>query len=186
MAKFDVYASLLVEWQMRMNLVAPSTLAMMWGRHFADSAQLGQLSRTPATWLDLGSGAGFPSLVLALLTPGHFHLVESTTKKCRFLNEVASALNLTDRVTVHNCRIESLPRSVPDIITARACASLTQLFEWGLLHSKSARWLLLKGRTAADEVEVARATFTFDHHLIASRTDPDARIVDAQRVQRRG
>jgi 16S rRNA (guanine527-N7)-methyltransferase len=187
MAKFDIYASLLVEWQTRMNLVAPSTLATVWDRHFADSAQLAALAGSARMWLDLGSGAGFPALVLALLMPtGYFHLVEATSKKCRFLAEVASALDLTDRVTVHNCRIEVLPPFSPDVITARACAGLSQLFEWGLPHGQAARWLLLKGKTAAAEVATASTMFAFDHILIASRTDPDARIVDAQRVRRRG
>ena len=185
MAKFDAYAAMLVDWQARMNLVAPSTLATVWNRHFADSAQLVALAKGATTWLDLGSGAGFPALVVALLAPGHFHLVEATTKKCHFLGAVATALDLSDRVTIHNCRIEALPRLSPDIITARACASLTQLFEWGLPHASAARWLLLKGRTATDEVTAARAIFAFDHCLIASRTDPNARIVEAQRVRRR-
>lgn len=186
LAKLETYAALLIAWQERMNLVAPSTLATVWDRHFADSAQLAAFAGEPTTWLDLGSGAGFPALVLALLAPGHFHLVEATAKKCRFLAEVAAALDLADRVTIHNCRIERLPALSVDIITARACASLVQLFDWGLPHASKARWLLLKGRTASDEVAAARAMFAFDCTLIPSRTDPDARIVDAQRVRRRG
>ncbi len=186
MAKFDVYAKLLIDWQTRMNLVAPSTLATIWHRHFADSAQLVALAGNPVSWLDIGSGAGFPALVVALLTPARFHLVEATAKKCRFLIEVAQALGLDARVTIHNSRIEALPVSAPDIISARACASLDQLFDWGLPHARSARWLLLKGRTATSEVAAARAKFAFDCTLVPSKTDPDARIVDAQRVRRRG
>jgi len=185
MAKFDIYAAMLVDWQSRMNLVAPSTLETVWDRHFADSAQLAALSDpAPATWMDIGSGAGFPALVLALLAPGHFHLVEATAKKCRFLGEVAAALGIASRVTVHNQRIEAMAPLAPNVITARACASLGQLFTWGLPHAGNAKWLLLKGRTAADEVAAARATFDVDCTLVASRTDPDARIVNVRRVVR--
>ncbi|MGI4876762.1 MAG: 16S rRNA (guanine(527)-N(7))-methyltransferase RsmG [Janthinobacterium lividum] len=186
MEKLDIYLSLLVDWQTRMNLVALSTLDVVWERHFADSAQLSRLATTPVErWLDLGSGAGFPALVLALFCSGTFHLVEATAKKCRFLSEVVERLDLGARVEIHNCRIESLPPIAADIITARACASLGQLFAWGLPHGRDARWLLLKGRTAPDEVAAARAMFTFDCSLIPSRTDKEARIIDAQRVRRR-
>jgi 16S rRNA (guanine527-N7)-methyltransferase len=186
MEKLDIYLSLLVDWQTRMNLVSSSTLDVAWERHFSDSAQLSKLVTTPvAQWLDLGSGAGFPALVLALFCPGTFHLVEATAKKCRFLSEVVERLDLATRVVIHNCRIESLRPLAADIITARACASLEQLFAWAQPHGRDARWLLLKGRSAPDEVEAARAMFTFDCTLIASRTDPQARIVDARRVRRR-
>ena len=186
MAKFDIYAAMLADWQSRMNLVAPSTLATVWDRHFADSAQLGALSGPgPATWLDIGSGAGFPALVLALLAPGHFHLVEATAKKCRFLGEVAAALGIASRVTIHNQRIEAMAPLAPDVITARACASLGQLFTWGLPHAGNAQWLLLKGKTAAAEVAAARTIFDVDCTLVPSRTDPDARIVNVRRVRRR-
>lgn len=186
MEKLDIYLSLLEDWQTRMNLVASSTLDIVWERHFADSAQLSKLVTRPVqSWLDLGSGAGFPALVLALFCPGTFHLVEATAKKCRFLSEVVKRLDLEARVVLHNCRIESLPPIAADIITARACASLGQLFAWALPHGRDARWLLLKGRSAPDEVAAARAMFTFDCALIASRTDPEARIIDAKRVRRR-
>ncbi len=186
MEKLDIYLSLLIDWQTRMNLVASSTLDVVWERHFADSAQLSKLVTTPVErWLDLGSGAGFPALVLALFCPGTFHLVEATAKKCRFLSEAVERLDLEARVVIHNRRIEALPAVAADIITARACASLGQLFAWGLPHGRGARWLLLKGRSALDEVAAARAMFTFDCSLIASRTDPEARIIDAKRVRRR-
>jgi 16S rRNA (guanine527-N7)-methyltransferase len=137
------------------------------------------------TWLDLGSGAGFPALVLARLAPGTFHLVESTAKKCAFLAAAAETLGVADRVVIHNTRIEALPVFAADIVTARACASLSQLFAWGEAFARRGRWLLLKGRTAADEVAAAARDFTFDHRLVASRTEPQARIVDARTVRRR-
>ena len=183
----DRYVALLNEWQARMNLVAVSTLPDVWQRHVADSAQLIALADAGAatTWLDLGSGAGFPALVLARLAPGTFHLVEATAKKCAFLAAAAEALGVADRVVIHNRRIETLPPFDVDIVTARACASLTQLFTWGEAFARRGRWLLLKGRTAANEVAAAATEFAFNHHLVASRTDGDARIVDARHVRRR-
>ncbi|MBV8971118.1 MAG: 16S rRNA (guanine(527)-N(7))-methyltransferase RsmG [Sphingomonadaceae bacterium] len=181
------YVDLLGLWQARMNLVAPSTLADAWDRHVADSAQLASLAgtRDATTWLDIGSGAGFPALVLARLCPGHFHLVEATTKKCSFLAAAAEALGVTGRVTIHNTRIEALPTLAADIVTARACAALPQLFAWGARFARG-QWLLPKGRTAAAEIAAATVDFTFDHELVASRTDADARIVVARNVRRRG
>lgn len=187
LAALDRYVAMLGEWQTRMNLVAASTLPDVWQRHVADSAQVAAMAAAgPAsTWLDLGSGAGFPALVLAVLAPGTFHLVEATAKKCTFLAAAAATLGVADRVVIHNMRIEKLPVVAADFITARACASLTQLFSWGEPFGRKAQWLLLKGRTAADEVAVAQQDFAFDHRLVASRTDPDARIVDARQVRRR-
>ncbi len=184
MAKFDIYAALLVEWQARMNLVGPSTLADVWVRHFADSAQLAALVETndESTWLDIGSGAGFPGLVTALLCRGRFNLIEATTKKCRFLEAAAAAVGLADRVTVYNVRVEALAPIRADVITARACAPLDRLFAWGLVHGRRARWLLLKGRSAEVELAAARATFDFTADLIPSRTDPQARIVRARDI----
>lgn len=189
MTKLDRYAALLAEWQATMNLVARSTLNVVWERHFADSAQLASIADSfvsPAScWLDIGSGAGFPALVAALFSPGSFHLVEATAKKCRFLAHIANEIGLGDRITIHQARIEGLPSIDADFITARACASLKQLFFWGERHGKNARWLLLKGRTVDDEIMAARVDFHFDAKLIPSRTDNQARIVDAHGVRRR-
>ena len=189
LAKLDRYAALLAEWQERMNLVGPSTLANVWERHFRDSAQLASLAPTlghkPA-WLDIGAGGGFPGLVLATLGGGDIHLVESIAKKCRFLQAVIDELGLGDRATVHNMRVESLPRFRADVITARACANLAQLFDWGLpFAASSTTWLLPKGASVDEEVAAARGRFSFDAELIPSRTDPQARIVVARGVRRK-
>ncbi len=170
-----------------MNLVGPSTLPQLWHRHFADSAQLLGLVGTGRSWLDVGTGAGFPGLVLAILDPeARITLVESIAKKCRFLSEVVETIGLSDRVVVENRRIETLPRQKFDIITARALAAMSQLFEWGLPFAGSGtQWLLPKGARFADELEAAAARFAFDHRLAASLTDPAARIVIAKGVRRR-
>jgi 16S rRNA (guanine527-N7)-methyltransferase len=185
--QLDAYAALLGEWQQRMNLVGPSTLPHIWERHFADSAQLLALAGTGRSWLDIGAGAGFPGLVLATLDPdSRFTLVESIAKKCRFLTEVVTTLGLESRVTVENRRIETLPRAKFDIITARALAQLDQLFDWGLPYAGSGtHWILPKGMRVDEEVDKATRRFAFEHRLVPSITNADARIVVARGVKRR-
>lgn len=187
MTLFDAYAALLIEWQSRMNLVGPSTLPHMWERHFTDSAQLLPLSGVGRSWLDVGAGAGFPGLVIALIDPhARLTLVESIAKKCRFLTEAVEKLDLIDRVTIEHRRIETLPRQKFDIITARALAALSQLFSWCLPYAGSGtQWILPKGMRVADELELAERGFVFNHRLVASLTDAEARIVIATGVQRR-
>ncbi|WP_426167087.1 16S rRNA (guanine(527)-N(7))-methyltransferase RsmG [Sandarakinorhabdus sp. DWP1-3-1] len=184
---FDTYADLLTEWQTRFNLVGPSTLPVLWSRHFADSAQLLQLAGPGKSWLDVGAGAGFPGLVIALLDPtARVTLVESIAKKCRFLTEVVQHAGLEQRVMIENRRIESLPSSKFDVITARALAGLSQLFEWCLPYAGSgSRWILPKGVRVHDEVALALRGFAFEHALVPSLTDADARIVVATGVKRR-
>ncbi len=187
MQRFDDYAALLVEWQARMNLVGPSTLAHVWDRHFTDSAQLLALAGAGRSWLDVGAGGGFPGLVIGTLdSTAQLTLVESIAKKCRFLAEVAEKLALTGHVCIANRRVETLPRQKFDIITARALAPLAQIFAWCLPYAGSGtRWILPKGARVADELENAARGFAFTHQLVPSLTDPDARIVVASGVQRR-
>ena len=185
--KFDAYAALLTDWQTRMNLVGPSTLATIWQRHFTDSAQILVLAGNGRSWLDIGAGAGFPGLVIALLdSEARLTLVESIAKKCRFLDEVVRTLELQDRVAIENRRIESLPRAKFDVITARALAALDQLFDWGLPYAGSrTRWVLPKGARVDTELSIASERFAFDYTLVPSRTDASARIVVASGVKRR-
>lgn len=185
LAKFDRYAALLVDWQQRMNLVGPATLSDIWGRHFADSAQLLPLARgADGPWLDIGSGAGFPALVVALLGRGDVHLVDSTAKKCRFLECVVAEIGLD--ATIHYARVEELPGFPAGVISARAAAPLDKLFAWGLRFARPAtRWILPKGASVEEELSTARARFVFDATLAASITDPRARLVVARGVRRR-
>lgn len=187
LAKLDRYAELLAEWQQKMNLVGPSTLPHIWDRHFRDSAQLLPIAGAGRSWLDIGAGGGFPGLVLGILDPtARLVLVESITKKCRFLEHVASDTGILANVTIQNVRIEALAVSKFDIITARAAASLDVLFDWGLRFAGSGtRWILPKGARVQEELATAAKRFHFDHELIASRTDSDARIVVAKGVKRR-
>lgn len=185
LARLDRYAELLTDWQQRMNLVGPSTLPHVWDRHFRDSAQLLPLAGLGRHWLDIGAGGGFPGLVLAILDPNaRLTLVESITKKCRFLEAVAAETGTARQVAVANVRIENLKAARFDIITARAAAALETLFEWGLRFAgPETRWLLPKGARVQEELASAAKRFHFQHELIASRTDSAARIVVAHSVR---
>ena len=184
MARLDCYAALLADWQTRMNLVGPSTLSNVWTRHFADSAQLVRLAQ-PGSWLDMGSGAGFPGLVAAVLGVGPVHLVESVGKKARFLEAVIAELALTG-VRVHNARVEAIPRFTATTISARACAGLSQLFDWGLRFAgRDTTWLLPKGAGVEAELAEARQRFTLHVERIDSLTSADGRIIVARDVRRR-
>jgi 16S rRNA (guanine527-N7)-methyltransferase len=182
------YAELLIEHQAMLNLVGPATIPQLWNRHMLDSAQL--LDYIPATandLIDLGSGAGFPALVLAMLKPDlHVTLVESRAKKCRFLEEVIAATGLQGRAVVANARAEALAAQPYAVISARALASLSQLLDWGLrFQSARTLWVLPKGRSVEQEVEEAKQAFRFGHALKPSLTDSEARILLAWQVERR-
>src|SRR6201991_28262 len=148
-ADLDRFRELLAEWNEKMNLVGPATLEVFWNRHAWDSAQLLKIAPPEAlVWADLGAGAGLPGLVLAILgkdRPGfHVHLVESMTKRCRFLTDVVTELALP--ATVHNVRAENLALTV-DIVTARACAPLHRLFGYARSYlALGAQGLFLKGQ----------------------------------------
>ena len=186
------YADLLALWQKSKNLVAPSTLPLLWSRHFADSAQLTGLAPKARLWLDLGSGAGFPGLVVAILQTGRpdfrMHLVESNRKKCAFLAEVARATEAP--VDIHAIRIEDLADSAqslkPDVVSARALAPLPRLFELaGPFFGPQTRGLFLKGRETETEIEEARGRFEFACRLHPSLTAPASHIVEVTALRPR-
>jgi 16S rRNA (guanine527-N7)-methyltransferase len=178
------YEGLLVDWQSRMNLVGPATLSDIWGRHFADSAQLIRHVPKGLSWLDMGAGAGFPGLVLAALGWGRFVVADSVAKKCRFLEAVRDELGLAD-VTVLNARVEQLPTLGVDVATARAAAPLETLFDWAIRHVRpGGTFVFPKGRRWAEEVDAARTKFLFDLQTFESMTDPDARILLARNLKR--
>ncbi|MBW4330716.1 16S rRNA (guanine(527)-N(7))-methyltransferase RsmG [Stakelama sp. CBK3Z-3] len=184
----EKYADLLVAENERQNLIAKSTIAFLWSRHFVDSAQLiahGKACNVEnATWMDIGSGAGLPGLVLAVLQNNPILLVEPRKKRVEFLSNVVSLLKL-DHVKVVHQRVETVQQSA-DVITARAVASLPQLFE-DALHCahKSTCWVLPKGKSADVEVEEARKTWQGVFHVEHSITDPQSHIVIAREVRPR-
>ncbi len=178
------YETLLIDWQSRMNLVGPATLANVWERHFADSAQLTAHVPQGKSWLDMGAGGGFPGLVLAAMGWGRFVVVDSVAKKCRFLEAVRDELGLSN-VTILNARVEQLPTLGVDIATARAAAPLETLFDWAIRHVRpGGTYLFPKGRRWGEEVEAAEARFLFDLDTFPSKTDPDARILVARNLKR--
>jgi len=184
LARLETYAAQLRKWNAAINLVAPGSLNDLWRRHFLDSAQLLPLAEqqgiTGGRWLDLGSGGGFPGLVLAALGWADLHLVESDLRKAVFLRETARVMEVP--VTVHACRIEKLdPVSVRPVavISARALAPLPALLAMALPFAGPDTLLLLpKGRQAGDELTLARESMTMTFlEQTPSRTDPEARIL---------
>lgn len=150
--RLAVYEALLRKWQKTINLVGPKTLDEAWGRHFLDSAQLFPLLPESAKVLvDLGSGAGFPGLVLAILGVPEVHLIESDVRKCAFLREAARATGAA--VTVHTKRIEAVQGLQADVVTARALAPLADLLTWAApFLGQTGVALFLKGQNVEDEL----------------------------------
>lgn len=179
----------LMDWSERHNLIARSTIKDRWERHFFDSAQLVPLlPETVKTLVDLGSGAGFPGLVLAaMLAPRgtQVTLIESTQKKCAFLREAGAAMGLENFKVVPE-RIESVGLGFkPDIITARALARLEKLLGYGAgIQGKNTRYFLLKGQDV--EVELTEAAKSWHMEVVKhpSRTDPRAAILEIGNLAR--
>ena len=169
--KFERYANLLREWSGRMNLVAPSTLNDIENRHFADSAQLADVLPVGVNVVDLGSGAGFPGVVLAILG-WNVTCVESIGKKVAFLNAVKEALDL-DNLTIYHGRVEDFVRTLPAkskdyVFTARAFASLTKIMDY--VAKTKYRLFLLKGREIEAEISEAKRKYRFEYMLTPSKT----------------
>lgn len=188
--KLSLYKALLLKWSKAVNLVSPTTLKEADTRHLEDSLQLVPLIPDHTKILfDLGSGAGFPGLVLAMALPNiEVHLVESDQKKCAFLSTV-SRETLTP-VIIHNERIENVDRidgAKPDVITARALASLVELIAMTELWWTDNPQLVLvfpKGAKATEEIEDARKKYAFDVSLTQSRTDDKAQILTLKNLQK--
>lgn len=177
----DTYVAQLRRWQTVKNLVGPSTLSEVWSRHIADALQLLALAPDAKRWIDLGSGAGIPGLILAIAGKErgiHVTLVESNARKCAFLSEAARLTGAP--ATVRNARIEAVigAEAGVDIVCARALAALEQLLDWSAPLLKSGTTgLFPKGRDVQAELTQAAARWTFTYDLVPSRTESDARIV---------
>jgi 16S rRNA (guanine527-N7)-methyltransferase len=189
MDRLEAFIALLTEEMPHQNLIAASTLPHIWNRHIADSAQLLPLAMPSAqSWLDLGSGAGLPGIVLALLNPAlHITLVESRRKRIDFLQRTAETLGLLHQVKVAGARLETMEAQPFDIISARAFAPLVRLLP--LAHRFSTaktRWLLPKGQSAASELAAAQGSWQGSFRVVPSVTDPDAAIIVAEQVQPKG
>jgi len=185
MDRLASYLILLQKWQGRINLVGPQTMLDPWKRHFLDSAQLVPLlpEGRPKV-VDLGSGGGFPGMVLAMLSTADVHLVESDGRKCVFLREVA---RLTDTdVTVHNGRIESLPPLRANVVTARALAPLEHLMDLAQpMLLRGSICLFLKGRAVDSELTASKKNWKMRVRRIPSRSDPEGVILKLDQINRR-
>ena len=204
--RLAAYEALLRQWQKAVNLVAPSTLDSVWHRHFADSAQLLALAPSARNWIDLGSGAGFPGMVIAVLvagressaeaprpqirTPPRIVLIESNARKVSFLREVLRQSGISASVTVDilSTRIETAATQDrlrgPDVISARALAPLDKLLALAApLFASSTVGLFLKGRDVAAELKAAERLWNFSADLVPSRTEADGRVVVVRNLQ---
>lgn len=183
--RFAVYAELLLRWQRIKNLVSPATLAQVWTRHLADSAQIQPLMPDALRWADIGSGAGFPGLVVAILLANragaHVDLVEANARKCAFLREAARACGAP--ATIHNARIEDILPALKsvDVLTARALAPLPDLLEMGkVLIEGGTTAVFLKSRNeVGDDPDLGPDYAT---RLLPSVTSPDGRILVVRRA----
>ena len=197
LVRLKTYESLLQLWQKTINLVAPSTLDQVWGRHFADSAQIvGLAPSEPKSWVDLGSGGGFPGLVAAiLLSPPAgekpkttFTLVESDSRKAAFLREVARHVAVP--VDILPVRIEAAATRASlrgvSVVSARALAPMPRLLALAKpFYAAHTVGLFLKGREAARELQAAELEWNFASELVPSLTDPDSRVAVVRDLQPR-
>jgi len=185
-ADLEAFIVRLAEANAVMNLIGPDTLPDVWNRHVWDSAQLLDLAPNARTWADLGAGAGFPGVVLAILLKGrpetHVWLIDSLGKRCRFLQEVVEVLSLP--ATVVNGRAEEQKLKV-DVCTARALAPMERLLGYAQPYlQRGAQGLFLKGEKAEAELIEARKVWHFDSDLSVSRSDPRGRIVSVRSLRR--
>ena len=190
LGRLDRFVGLLLATQSHTNLIGRATIGEIWTRHIADSLQLLDLAPDAKVWLDIGSGAGFPGIVIACALvdrPGSaVHLVESQGKKATFLRQTVAELALP--AVVHHERIEALSATLaPDVITARAVAPLPKLLGYvAPFVNSGAKALLPKGQDVEAELTEAAKYWTMDTELAPSRTHPASRILIVSALRRRG
>jgi 16S rRNA (guanine527-N7)-methyltransferase len=189
-ARLLAFEAIFRDWNSRMNLASASSLEHLWDRHILDSAQLAAIAPMRGIWLDIGSGGGFPGIVLAILmekqTGGHVHLVESIGKKVAFLK--AALTETGGGGTVHLMRAENAGQLdiVPETVTARALAPLPELLGLTLPWLKTgAKGLFHKGRRHIEEIAAARGGWRFDLLQHQSKTDADSFILEISNVSQR-
>jgi 16S rRNA (guanine527-N7)-methyltransferase len=184
LARLEAYAELLRHWSGAINLVSRDTLEDIWRRHFLDSAQLLDfLPQGTASLIDVGSGAGFPGLVLATLGVRGVELIEADSRKATFLREAA---RITDSpVEIHTRRAEAVPAHEVDVVTARACAPLIRLLSLSeRFIGPNTRCLFLKGERVEEELTAARQGWTIAASSHPSRSDPRGVVLSLDRVSR--
>ena len=184
LARLEAYAALLRRWSARINLVGANTLGDLWRRHFLDSAQLfTHIPQGTQSLVDLGSGAGFPGLVLAILGVPGVELIESDERKCAFLREAARVVAAP--VVIRNARIEAVPPHTVDVVTARGCAPLEPLLVLAQpFIGPDTVCVFPKGERAREELTAASQAWTMDATFHDSCTDRRGVILCLRRVAR--
>ena len=184
MSGLDAFADLLRTENERQNLVSRGTLDQLWLRHIADSAQLLRFATKGASWVDLGTGAGFPGLIVAALHDGPVTLIEERRLRADFLRRAADLMDL--RIEILHAKAERVPARPFDVISARAFAPLGRLLELGTAFStQKSLWLLPKGRNASAELAALDPSWQGDFRLEPSVTDAEAQIIVATGVRRK-
>ncbi|WP_120500015.1 16S rRNA (guanine(527)-N(7))-methyltransferase RsmG [Roseovarius sp. EL26] len=186
--RLSIYLELLKKWNKKINLVSPATLKSAWQRHFVDSIQICQLSdKSGQKWVDMGSGAGFPGLVVSIVgmeddTPHHVTLIESDMRKCMFLRTVIREVGAPAEVI--NDRIERISSLEADIVSARALADLKILMGYADHHLKpDGMALFLKGNNWKTELKDAETRWTFDYNAHNSLTENGSVIMNVSGIQ---
>jgi 16S rRNA (guanine527-N7)-methyltransferase len=181
----NLYQEALLKWQASYNLISQSTVHTLWERHFLDSAQLVKfIWPNTQSIADLGSGAGFPGMVVALMTNIPTFLIESKQKKSLFLREVQKITK--SPVTVISSRAEDIPPLQVDLVIARAVSELSSLLGYAYRHLKKEGYcLFLKGRNVKEEITKAREKWDFDQKQYSSITDCQASILEIKRIERK-
>ena len=188
MDRLTRYHELLLKWNAKINLISRSSISDIWDRHIWDSAQIVAVSPFASAWLDIGSGGGFPGLVVAIYAKEnnpaqHVSLVESDQRKAAFLRTVVRELGLN--ATVLSERVESLAPMNADVLSARALADLDQLLRYANRHlAKDGTALFLKGENWQNEVEIARDSWSFKLEAHRSKTSPTAALLEIKEIQR--
>ncbi len=182
--RLETLLRLVIEENRRQNLISEGSICQAWARHIVDSAQLMRFATSGSSWIDLGTGAGFPGLVVALLHEGKVDLIEERRLRADFLERAAQELGVAEKTNVHCSKLERLTPTAYDIISARAFAPLEKLLTISHPFSHSnTRWILPKGRNARIELEAVKSSWQGDFRLEPSVTDEDAGIIVANAVQ---
>jgi 16S rRNA (guanine527-N7)-methyltransferase len=185
-ARLRRFAELLLRWNATLNLVAAGDSGVVWERHIADSLQLVKLM-PPGTEraIDLGSGGGFPGLVLAVATGVRFDLIESDRRKAAFLR--TAILETGAPATVHNCRIEDATVAAAPLVTARALAPMARLLPLAARFlTADGTCLFLKGAKVGEELAAAEAVWAMEATRIPSETSPDGVVLQVRQLRRKG
>jgi len=187
--KLDLFADLLQKWNPHINLVAKSTIGSLWDRHIRDSLQVSRIvEKEVAHWVDLGSGGGFPGLVVAILAVeagnlGSVTLVESDQRKATFLRTVLRETETPGSVISQ--RIEEVEPLKADVLSARALAKLTTLLEFSERHlNEGGQCLFQKGKNWKSEVQSARTSWHFSYDAIQSQTESEAVVLNIRELTR--